>query len=61
MPLRGLCQDFFGIFLISWGRSVGQIIYREYIVFRGLNISCSLAIRVQGSVIIYKVIIVHEV
>ena len=25
------------------GGSVGQIIYREYIVFRGSNISCSLA------------------
>ena len=35
---------FLGIFLIFWGGSVGQIIYREYIVFRDLNISCSLAI-----------------
>ena len=25
------------------GRSVGQIMYRKYVVFRGSNISCSLA------------------
>ena len=26
---------------------MGQIIYREYIVFRGSNISCSLASRID--------------
>ena len=30
-------------FFFFLGGSVGQIIYREYIVFRGSNISCSLA------------------
>ena len=39
-PLLGNFSGFFWIFL---GGSVGQIIYREYIVFRGSNISCSLA------------------
>ena len=34
---------FLGFFWFFWGGSVGQIIYREYIVFRGSNISCSLA------------------
>ena len=33
-------RDFSDFFL---GGSVGQTIYREYIVFRGSNISCSLA------------------
>ena len=33
-------RDFYDFFL---GGSVRQIIYREYIVFRGSNISCSLA------------------
>ena len=36
-PLLGNFSGFF------WGGSVGQIIYREYIVFRGSNITCSLA------------------
>ena len=37
--------NFFRIFLIFFfgGGSVGQIIYREYIVFRGSNISCTVA------------------
>ena len=40
-PLPGF---FFGIFLKKkLEGSVGQIMYREYIVFRGSNISCSLA------------------
>ena len=39
-PLLGIFSGFFWFFL--WG-SVGQIIYREFIVFRGSNISCSLA------------------
>ena len=39
-PLLGIFSGFFWFFL---GGSVGQIIYREYIVFRGSNISCSLA------------------
>ena len=39
-PLLGFFSGFFWFFL---GGSVGQIIYREYIVFRGSNISCSLA------------------
>ena len=41
-PLLG---NFFfsGFFWFFWRGSVGQIIYREYIVFRGSNISCSLA------------------
>ena len=38
-PLLG---NFSGFFWFFWGGSVGQIIYREYIVFRGSNISCSL-------------------
>ena len=42
VPLDGLCLDFFlGIFYFLRG-SVGQIIYREYVVFRGSDISCSL-------------------
>ena len=44
MPLDGLCLEFFRDFYDFFlGGSVGQIIYREYIVFRGSNISCSLA------------------
>ena len=47
-PWMAFAWNFFGIFLIKkkknlWGGSVGQIISREYIVFRGSNISCSLA------------------
>ena len=38
-PLLGIFSRFFWFFL---GGSVGQIICREYIVFRGSNISCSL-------------------
>ena len=38
--LLGILSGFFWFF---WGGSVRQIIYREYIVFRGSNISCSLA------------------
>ena len=34
---------FFVIFLIFLGVCGGQIIYREYVVFRGSNVSCSLA------------------
>ena len=34
---------FFWFFWFFWGGSVGQIICREYIVYRGSNISCSLA------------------
>ena len=40
-PLLGFF--FLGIFLILLRGSVEQIIYRENIVFRGSNISCSLA------------------
>ena len=44
VPVRdGLCLDFFGIFLIFLRGGCGEIIYREYIVFRSSNISCSLA------------------
>ena len=40
MPLDGLCLEFFRDFSKKkLGGSVGQIIYRVYIVFRGLNIS----------------------
>ena len=39
-PLLGIFSGFVWFFL---GGSVGQIIYREYRVFRGSNISCSLA------------------
>ena len=48
-PWMAFAWNFFGIFppffFFFWGGggSVGQIIYREYIVFRGSNISCSLA------------------
>ena len=42
-PWMAFAWNFFGIFMIFLGGSVGQIIYREYIVFRGSNISCSLA------------------
>ena len=38
----------FSDFFFFLGGSVGQIIYREYIVFRGSNISCSLASRGEG-------------
>ena len=40
LPLLGIFSGFFWFFL---GGSVGLIIYREYIEFRGSNISCSLA------------------
>ena len=43
VPLDGLCLEFFRDFFVFLGESVGQMIYREYIVFRGSNISCSLA------------------
>ena len=44
MPLDGLCLQFFPDFCDFFeGGSVWQIIYTEYIVFRGSNISCSLA------------------
>ena len=45
VPLDGLCLEFFRDFWFFFfgGGSVGQIIHREYIVFRGSNISCSLA------------------
>ena len=50
VPLDVLCLEFFpGFFWFFWGGSVGQIIYREYIVFRGSNISCSLAISMPRS------------
>ena len=39
-PLLGI---FFRIKKENWGGTLGQIIYREFIVFRGSNISCSLA------------------
>ena len=39
-PLLGIFSGFFWFFV---GGSVGQIIYRDYMVFRGSNISCSLA------------------
>ena len=42
-PWMAFAWKFSWIFLIFWGGSVGQIIYREYIVFQGSNISCSLA------------------
>ena len=43
-PWMAFAWIFFGIFLIFFlGGSVGQIIHREYIVFRSSNISCSLA------------------
>ena len=42
-PSMAFAWIFFGIFMIFVGGSVGQIIYREYTVFRGSNISCSLA------------------
>ena len=42
-PWMAFAWNFFGIFMIFLGGSVGQIIYREYIVFRGSNISCSPA------------------
>ena len=42
-PWMAFAWNFFGIFMIFLGGFVGQIIYREYIVFRGSNISCSLA------------------
>ena len=47
VPLDALCLHFFSGFFFKnlrrGGGSVGQIIYREYIVFQGSNISCSLA------------------
>ena len=42
-PWMAFALNFFRIFLKNFRGSVGQIIYREYIVFRGSNISCSLA------------------
>ena len=42
-PLLGFFSGFFWFLLLFWGGSVGQIIYREYIVFRGSNIFCCLA------------------
>ena len=42
-PWVAFVWNFFRIFLIFLRGSVGQIIYREYVVFRGSNISCSLA------------------
>ena len=42
-PWMAFAWKFSWIFLIFWGGSVGQIIYREYIVFQGSNISCSPA------------------
>ena len=45
MPLDGLCLEFLGDFSNFFRGICGQIIYREYIVFRGSNISCSLAFR----------------
>ena len=42
-PWMAFAWKFFGIFRNFLRGSVGQIIYREYIVFRGSNISCSLA------------------
>ena len=56
MPLDGLCLDFFPDFShISGGGegSVGLIVYREYIVFRGSNISCSPPDRLFFSVCIF--------
>ena len=43
MPFDGFAWNFFGIFLIFLGGSVGQIIYTEYTVFRDSNISRSMA------------------
>ena len=51
MPLDSLCLDFFSrdfadffFFFFLGGRgSVGLMIYRDSIIFRGSNISCSLA------------------
>ena len=45
VALHGLCLEFFfpWVFWFYLGGSVGQIIYREYVAFQGLNISCSLA------------------
>ena len=48
---------FFRIFLIFLRGSVGQNIYRDYIVFRGSNISCSLA--TAQSVIHYSPSVIH--
>ena len=47
-PWMAFAWNFFEIFLFKnlW-KSVGQIIYREYIVFRGSNISCSLACSIK--------------
>ena len=42
-PLLGIFSGFFRFFFFFLGESVGQITYREYIVFRGSNIPCSLA------------------
>ena len=49
---------FFRIFLIFLRGSVGQNIYRDYIVFRGSNISCSLA--TAQSVIHYSPFTLHS-
>ena len=52
-PLIGFFSIFW-FFFFFWGGSLRQIIYREYTVFRGSNISCSLAClrrdRLVGSV-----------
>ena len=50
-PSMAFAWNFFGIFMIFLGGSVGQIIYREYIVFRGSNISCSLACITRGTIV----------
>ena len=56
--MDGLCLEFFPDFSIFLRRSVGQIIYREYIVFRGSNIFCSLA--TAQSVIHYSPFTLHS-
>ena len=51
-PWMAFARKFFGIFMIYFlGGSVRQIIYREHIVFRGSNISCSLAIWFWGYIV----------
>ena len=47
-PWMAFAYIFSRIFLIFLRGSVWQIIHREYIVFRDLNISCSLATGVRG-------------
>ena len=48
-PWTAFAWNFFWIFLIFLRGSVGPIIYREYIVFQGSNISCSLATSTECS------------